>query len=100
MSPESAGAGRKDRRVSENGEDPEVRRSQEGVPDELIAIMDIPGMGPKTLAMIHKERKISNLHELEKAWTVDPSSVFSVSERKRSRTSAGGSSFSSRARAG
>ena len=37
------------------------------VSDELIAIMDIPGMGPKTLAMLHKEKKISNLSQLEKA---------------------------------
>jgi DNA polymerase (family 10) len=42
----------------------EVRR---GVSDELIAIMDIPGMGPKTLSMIHKEKGISNLSQLERA---------------------------------
>jgi len=42
----------------------EVRK---GVPDELIAIMDIPGMGPKTLSMIHKEKGISSLSQLEKA---------------------------------
>jgi DNA polymerase (family 10) len=40
---------------------------KEGVPDELIAIMDIPGMGPKTLAMLHREKKISSLSQLEKA---------------------------------
>ncbi|MBS3907324.1 MAG: DNA polymerase/3'-5' exonuclease PolX [Syntrophaceae bacterium] len=42
----------------------EVRK---GVGDELIALMDIPGMGPKTLALIHKERGVGNLSELEKA---------------------------------
>ncbi len=42
----------------------EVRK---GVSDELIAIMDIPGMGPKTLAMLHKEKGIENLSQLEKA---------------------------------
>jgi DNA polymerase (family X) len=42
----------------------EVRK---GVSDELIAIMDIPGMGPKTLSMLHKEKGISNLTQLEKA---------------------------------
>ena len=42
----------------------EVRK---GVPDELIAIMDIPGMGPKTLSMLHKEKGISNLSQMEKA---------------------------------
>jgi DNA polymerase (family 10) len=42
----------------------EVRK---GVSDELVAMMEIPGMGPKTLAMIHQERKINNLSGLEKA---------------------------------
>ena len=42
----------------------EVRK---GVSDELIAIMDIPGMGPKTLSMLHKEKGISNLSQMEKA---------------------------------
>jgi len=42
----------------------EVRK---GVSDALIAIMDIPGMGPKTLSMIHKEKGISSLSQLEKA---------------------------------
>jgi DNA polymerase (family 10) len=42
----------------------EVRK---GISDELIAIMEIPGMGPKTLAMIHKEKGIGNLSQLEKA---------------------------------
>jgi DNA polymerase (family 10) len=42
----------------------EVRK---GVSDALIAIMDIPGMGPKTLSMIHKEKGISSLSQLERA---------------------------------
>ncbi len=41
--------------------------AKKGVSDELIAMMEIPGMGPKTLAMIHKEKRISNLSQLEKA---------------------------------
>jgi DNA polymerase (family 10) len=41
--------------------------AKKGVSDELIALMEIPGMGPKTLAMIHQKRKISNLSALEKA---------------------------------
>jgi DNA polymerase (family 10) len=40
---------------------------KKGVPDELIAIMDVPGMGPKTLSMLHKEKGISNFSQLEKA---------------------------------
>src|SRR4030043_2265368 len=42
----------------------EVRK---GASDELIAIMDIPGMGPKTLSMIHKEKGIGSLSQLEGA---------------------------------
>ena len=41
--------------------------ARKGVSDELIAIMDIPGMGPKTLSMLHREKGISNLSQLEKA---------------------------------
>jgi DNA polymerase (family 10) len=40
---------------------------KKGVSDELIGMMEIPGMGPKTLAMIHKESGINNLSGLEKA---------------------------------
>jgi len=40
---------------------------KKGVSDELIAIMDIPGMGPKTLSLIHREKGIGNLSQLEKA---------------------------------
>jgi DNA polymerase (family 10) len=42
----------------------EVRK---GVSDELIGIMAIPGIGPKTLSMLHKEKGIDNLSKLEKA---------------------------------
>lgn len=38
-----------------------------GISDELIALMDIPGMGPKTLALLYKERRIESLPQLEKA---------------------------------
>ena len=41
--------------------------ARKGVSDELIAIMDIPGMGPKTLSMLHREKGINNLSQLEKA---------------------------------
>ncbi len=44
-----------------------MRRLEKGVSDELIGMMEIPGMGPKTLAMIHKEKGIGNLSQLEKA---------------------------------
>ncbi len=58
----------------------EIRK---GVPDDLIAIMDIPGMGPKTLSMLHKEKGIGNLSHLEKALE-DGSllGLFGIGERK------------------
>jgi DNA polymerase (family X) len=56
---------------------------KKGVPDELIAIMDIPGMGPKTLSMLHKGKGISNLSQLEKA-SEDGSllGLFGMGEKK------------------
>ena len=40
---------------------------RKGISDELIAIMNIPGMGPKTLSMLHKGKGISNFSQLERA---------------------------------
>jgi DNA polymerase (family 10) len=51
----------------ETGKISKFEEVRKGVPDDLIAIMDIPGMGPKTLSMLHKEKGISNLSQLEKA---------------------------------
>jgi DNA polymerase (family 10) len=58
----------------------EVRKE---VSDELIAIMEIPGMGPKTLSMLHREKGISNLSQLEKALE-DGSlmGLFGIGEKK------------------
>ena len=57
--------------------------ARKGVSDELIAIMDIPGMGPKTLSMLHREKGISNLSQLEKALE-DGSlrGLFGIGEKK------------------
>jgi DNA polymerase (family 10) len=56
---------------------------KKGVPDELIAMMDIPGMGPKTLSMLHKEKGISNFSQLGKALE-DGSllGLFGIGEKK------------------
>jgi len=51
----------------QTGKVSKFEEARKGVSDELMAIMDIPGMGPKTLSMLHKEKKISSLAELEKA---------------------------------
>jgi DNA polymerase (family 10) len=56
---------------------------KKGIPDELIAMMDIPGVGPKTLSMLHKEKGISNISQLEKALE-DGSlmGLFGIGEKK------------------
>jgi len=58
----------------------EVRK---GVSDELISIMEIPGMGPKTLSMLYKEKGIDSLSKLEKALE-DGSllGLFGIGEKK------------------
>ncbi len=49
------------------GEVSKFEEVRKGISDELIALMDIPGIGPKTLALLYKERKIESLNQLEKA---------------------------------
>jgi DNA polymerase (family 10) len=39
-------------------------REMRNVPDTLIEMMDIPGLGPKTLALIHEKFRIKNTDEL------------------------------------
>lgn len=39
----------------------------EGISDELMGIMNIPGMGPKTLSLIHKEVGIKDMADLRGA---------------------------------
>jgi len=39
----------------------------EGVSDELMALMGIPGMGPKTLSLIHREVGIKDMADLRRA---------------------------------
>jgi DNA polymerase (family 10) len=51
----------------ETGKISKFEEVRKGVSDELIAIMDIPGMGPKTLSMLHQEKGIGNFNQLERA---------------------------------
>jgi len=51
----------------ETGQMKKYQEISQGISDELINMLRIPGMGPKTLALIHKEFKISSIPELEKA---------------------------------
>lgn len=38
-------------------------------PEGLIMLLDVPGVGPKTAALLYKELKIKNINDLEKAVT-------------------------------
>ena len=40
---------------------------KKGVSDELVELLKIPDLGPKTLALLHKEMGINNMAELEEA---------------------------------
>ena len=42
-------------------------RERRGLADELIELMDIPGLGPKTLALIHKKLHVRGLGDLKRA---------------------------------
>jgi len=47
-----------------------MRRYEEarkGVPDSLIAMMHVPGMGPKTLKLVHDKLGVNTIDELEAA---------------------------------
>ncbi|MEW6734827.1 MAG: DNA polymerase/3'-5' exonuclease PolX [Acidobacteriota bacterium] len=46
-------------------------RESRGVPEGLIALMDIPGLGPKTLAQLYENFHIKNLADLERLLTSD-----------------------------
>ncbi len=44
-----------------------IEQERRGVPDELIEMMDIPGLGPKTLALLSKEFRIRNVEDLNRS---------------------------------
>src|SRR5262245_39882493 len=39
-------------------------KESRGVPDELIDLMSIPGMGPKTLSLLHEKFQIKKVEDL------------------------------------
>jgi DNA polymerase (family X) len=41
-------------------------REMRDVPEEVIEMMDIPGIGPKTLALIHQKFRIKNIDDLRR----------------------------------
>jgi len=42
-------------------------QTRKGIGDELIALLGIPGLGPKTVSLLHREMKIKSLDDLKKA---------------------------------
>ncbi len=50
----------------ETGHIRRCEREMSDVPDELIEMMDIPGLGPKTLALLHEKFRIKNLADLRR----------------------------------
>lgn len=55
----------------------------QGVSEETVALMQIPGLGPKTVGMLHKELGITNLSDLEKALHDDKlKGLFGIGDKK------------------
>jgi DNA polymerase (family 10) len=41
-------------------------QERRGIPDELIDLMSIPGLGPKTLALLHQRLRVKSLEDLKR----------------------------------
>ncbi len=56
---------------------------KEGVSEETVALMQIPGLGPKTVAMLNRELGIVGLSDLENALHEDKlKGLFGIGEKK------------------
>lgn len=51
----------------ETGRIKKFEEERKGISDELLSLLGIPGLGPKTLALIHKNKGIDTLDALEEA---------------------------------
>src|SRR5579864_8924384 len=51
----------------ESGRSTDFEEAAASVPPGLLPLLDIPGLGPKTIALIWKQRGVTNLEELVKA---------------------------------
>ncbi|HSB11169.1 MAG TPA: DNA polymerase/3'-5' exonuclease PolX [Blastocatellia bacterium] len=51
-------------------------RECRGIPDGLIDLMDVPGLGPKTLALLHKQFHIKGFEDLKR--TLDSGALLKV----------------------
>lgn len=61
------GIAKKIKEYLETGKMSKYEQVRKSVPDGLLEIMAIPGMGPKTVALVHKTQGISSIVELEEA---------------------------------
>lgn len=41
-------------------------QERHGISDELIDLMGVPGLGPKTLALLHRKLKVNSLEDLHR----------------------------------
>src|SRR5437016_5187050 len=68
---EIEGIGESSRRIIEQfiktGRSEDFDSAAASVPPGLLPMLDIPGMGPKTIALIWKERGVTGIDELSKA---------------------------------
>ncbi|MCD6452501.1 MAG: DNA polymerase/3'-5' exonuclease PolX [Acidobacteria bacterium] len=62
-----SGIAKKIKEYLETGRIAKYEEVKEGVPAELIEMMKIPGMGPKTVALVYKKLGISTISALEEA---------------------------------
>jgi len=51
----------------DTGKMTKYEKVRKGVPDELIRLLGIPGMGPKTVALVYQKLGIEDIESLEKA---------------------------------
>ncbi|HEY7545937.1 MAG TPA: helix-hairpin-helix domain-containing protein, partial [Blastocatellia bacterium] len=51
-------------------------RERRRVPEELIELMNIPGLGPKTLALLHKKLRVDSFEDLKRA--IDTEALLSL----------------------
>jgi len=61
------GIAKKIKEYLETGKMSKYEQVRKEVPDDLLEMMAIPGMGPKTVALVHKTQGISSIAELEEA---------------------------------
>ena len=51
----------------ETGKISKFEQIRKGISEELISLLGIPSLGPKTVALLHREMKINSLEDLKKA---------------------------------